>query len=79
MRDALVEKYKDNSKELKKLIKELDNMYPDHVWELQLNGPDKWGNLKMADIYTNRKIVINLGAQMRSVPKNGRVKINVER
>ncbi|WP_341479314.1 RHS repeat-associated core domain-containing protein [Clostridium gasigenes] len=79
MREALVEKYKDNTVELKKFMKELDNMDPDHVWELQLNGADEWGNLKMAEMYTNRKIGINLGSQMRAVPENGRVKIITER
>ncbi|WP_297429522.1 RHS repeat-associated core domain-containing protein [Clostridium sp.] len=79
MREDLIEKHKNNPEKLEKLLMELDEMDPDHIQELQLNGLDGWENLKMAEKYTNRKIGINLGSQLRSVPENARVKVIVEK
>ncbi|MBZ9617878.1 RHS repeat-associated core domain-containing protein [Clostridium estertheticum] len=79
MKEDSVQKYKDNPTELKKAIKRVNKMDPDHIWELQLGGPDEWKNLKMAEMYTNRKIGINISAQLRNVAENGRIKIVIER
>jgi hypothetical protein len=46
----------------------LAQMNPDHVWELQLNGPDVASNLHILDAYTNQEIGRQIWGQIRILP-----------
>ena len=71
--------YKDDIIKAKTIIKQIKKMDPDHVWELQLGGPDSWENLEMIDSFTNRRIGQNLASQMRGLDDGVRIKIVVQR
>lgn len=44
-------------------------MSPDHMWDLQLNGPDARRNLKLLDGYTNQQLGRDIWNQIRDVKK----------
>lgn len=57
----------------------LTRMDPDHVWELQLGGPDVPGNLRMLDRFTNQQIGMRqIWPQIRSLPDYTPIKIIIE-
>ncbi|WP_157528846.1 hypothetical protein [Nocardia sp. NRRL S-836] len=49
-------------------------MNPDHVWELQLGGPDAASNLHILHAVTNQDI----GRQIRSLPDYTPIRINIK-
>ncbi|MFC3885512.1 hypothetical protein ACFOU2_19360 [Bacillus songklensis] len=54
-------------------------MQPDHVWELQLGGPDEVSNLKFLDSYTNWHIgTQQIRPQIKNLPTGKKVKIKIE-
>ena len=53
-------------------------MQPDHVWELQLGGPDTRSNLKMLDTFTNWHIgTQQIWPQIRNLPTGTPIKIRI--
>jgi hypothetical protein len=57
----------------------LTRMDPDHVWELQLGGPDVSSNLRMLDRFTNQQIGMRqIWPQIRSLPDHTPIKIIIE-
>lgn len=53
-------------------------MSPDHVHELQLNGPDTAGNLKFLDRYTNEQIGLRqIWPQIKNLPDGTPIRIEV--
>ncbi|MBT2762673.1 hypothetical protein J7E85_15930, partial [Paenibacillus sp. ISL-20] len=64
----------------KKLIDRITKrMQPDHVWELQLGGPDIVENLKFLDSFTNWHIgVKQIRPQIKDLPTGTKIKINIE-
>lgn len=56
------------------------NMQPDHVWELQLGGPDVASNLKFLDSFTNWHVgTIQIRSQIRNLPTGTPVTIKIVR
>ncbi len=54
-------------------------MQPDHVWELQLNGPDIRSNLKLLDSFTNWDIgTMQIRPQIKNLPVGTEIRINIE-
>jgi len=54
-------------------------MQPDHVWELQLGGPDAKSNLKLLDSFTNWDIgTQQIRPQIRDFPVGTLIKIKIE-
>lgn len=43
-------------------------MNPDHVWELQLGGPDVASNLHILDAFTNQDIGRQIRQQIHALP-----------
>ena len=57
----------------------IDKMSPDHVWELQLSGPDDVSNLRMLDRTTNETIGMRqIWPQIRSLPDYTPIRIRIE-
>ncbi|APC40328.1 hypothetical protein [Clostridium estertheticum] len=56
IREDIINKYRDDPTKVKEELKKLKSMDPDHIRELQLGGLDEFGNLKMIDEFTNRRI-----------------------
>ena len=55
-------------------------MQPDHVWELQLGGPDTAANLKFLDSYTNWDIgTQQIRPQIRNLETGTKIKIKIEK
>ena len=53
-------------------------MQSDHVWELQLGGPDTRSNLKMLDTFTNWHIgTQQIWPQIRNLPVGAPIKIRI--
>jgi hypothetical protein len=50
---------------------------PDHVWELQLGGPDKVSNLKLMDADTNQDIGNQIRVQIMNLPDGTPIRIEV--
>ena len=64
-----------------KLIDRITNnsMQPDHIWELQLSGPDSASNIRFLDTYTNWHIgTQQIWPQIRNWPEGTKVTISVE-
>ena len=62
-----------------KLKQRVLDMDPDHVWELQLGGPDIASNLKLLDSDTNRNIGLRqIWPQIRQWPVGTRITIKIE-
>ncbi|WP_405984685.1 hypothetical protein [Streptomyces sp. NBC_00872] len=55
----------------------LTRMNPDHVWELQLGGPDDVGNLHILDAFTNQTIGREIWGQIRTLPDYTPIRINI--
>lgn len=56
-----------------------ERMQPDHIWELQLRGPDSINNLKFLDSYTNWHIgTQQIRPQIRKLSTGTKIKINIE-
>ncbi|WP_218016107.1 hypothetical protein, partial [Moraxella oblonga] len=54
-------------------------MQPDHIWELQLKGPDTADNLKFLDSFTNWHIgTQQIRPQIRNLPVGTKIKVNFE-
>jgi hypothetical protein len=54
-------------------------MDPDHIWELQLGGPDVASNLRMLDRFTNQDIGLRqIWPQIRNLPDYTPIKIIIE-
>jgi hypothetical protein len=70
--------YKKNPIKVKARIEMIRKMHPDHVWELQLGGPDLRSNLKMLDAHTNMSIGAQIKARLRNVAPGTRIKISVK-
>jgi RHS repeat-associated protein len=55
----------------------LTQMNPDHVWELQLGGPDVASNLHILDAFTNQRIGGQIWGQIRGLADHTPIRINV--
>ncbi|MDT7784492.1 MAG: hypothetical protein QOF58_2911 [Pseudonocardiales bacterium] len=55
----------------------LTKMSPDHVWELQLNGPDAASNLHILEAFTNQDIGCQICQQIRNLPDFTPIRINI--
>ena len=54
-------------------------MQPDHIWELQLGGPDTVSNLRFLDSFTNWHIgTIQIRGQIRNLPVGTPIKIKIK-
>jgi hypothetical protein len=54
-------------------------MDPDHVWELQIGGPDTAANLRMLDRFTNQEIGMRqIWPQIRSLPDGTPIRITIQ-
>lgn len=54
-------------------------MQPDHVWELQLGGPDVASNLRFLDSYTNWHIgTQQIRPQIKNLPTGTKITIKIE-
>ncbi|MEY2247972.1 ricin-type beta-trefoil lectin domain protein [Streptomyces sp. BF23-18] len=57
----------------------LTQMNPDHVWELQLGGPDAASNLHILDAFTNQEIGLRqIWPQIRGLPDYTPIAITIE-
>ncbi|WP_405552147.1 hypothetical protein OHV08_00490 [Streptomyces canus] len=56
----------------------LTKMNPDHVWELQLSGPDDASNLHILDAFTNQDIGRQIWGQIRGLPDYTPISISIE-
>ncbi|KPI15694.1 RHS repeat-associated core domain containing protein-containing protein [Actinobacteria bacterium OK074] len=56
----------------------VQRMNPDHVWELQLGGPDAATNLHILDAFTNQRIGNQIWTQIRSLPDHTPLRIRIE-
>lgn len=54
-------------------------MQPDHVWELQLGGPDRASNIRFLDSFTNWDIgTQQIRPQIRNLEVGTKIKIKIE-
>ena len=54
-------------------------MQPDHVWELQLGGPDTASNIRFLDSFTNWDIgTQQIRPQIRDLEVGTKIKIKIE-
>jgi hypothetical protein len=54
-------------------------MQPDHIWELQLGGPDVASNLRFLDAFTNTNIGMQqIWPQIRNLPVGTKIRIAIE-
>ncbi|WP_449342079.1 polymorphic toxin-type HINT domain-containing protein [Streptomyces aurantiogriseus] len=53
-------------------------MNPDHVWELQLGGPDITDNLHMLDATTNQAIGRQIRQQIMHLPDHSPISVNIQ-
>ncbi len=53
-------------------------MNPDHVWELQLSGPDSTDNPHMLDAITNQAIGRQIRQQIMHLPDYSPISVTVE-
>jgi RHS repeat-associated protein len=60
------------------MIKRVRAMNPDHVWELQLGGPDAASNLHILDAGTNQKIGSQIWAQIQNLPDKTPIRLHFE-
>ena len=72
---------KNNPEFANKLIDRVTKkMQPDHVWELQLGGPDTASNLKFLDSFTNWDIgTQQIRQQIKNLDDFTKIKIKIER
>ncbi|MDM4784516.1 hypothetical protein [Micromonospora sp. b486] len=69
IRQKIWDKYWPHDKDLaNRLSQRLSDYHPDHVWELQLGGPDTVGNLKLLHGRTNTDIGSQIWGQMPDAP-----------
>lgn len=63
-----------------KLIERITTkMQPDHIWELQLGGPDTASNLRFLDSYTNWDIgTQQIRQQIKNLDVGTKIKIIIE-
>ncbi|WP_339278457.1 RHS repeat-associated core domain-containing protein [Paenibacillus sp. FSL W8-0426] len=70
---------KDFANKLIDQITDHRKMQPDHVWELQLSGPDVPSNLKFLDSFTNEDIGMRqIWPQIKGLPVGTKIKIKIE-
>lgn len=54
-------------------------MQPDHIWELQLGGPDVPSNLRFLDSFTNWHIgTTQIRGQIRNLPVGTPIRIKIK-
>ena len=70
----------DNPQFANKLIDRVTTkMQPDHVWELQLGGPDTMSNIRFLDTYTNWHIgTQQIRPQIKDLPIGTKIVIKIE-
>lgn len=71
---SLVNKLYGGKKGVTKVGQGLD---PDHIHELQLEGADAYGNLRMMDAWTNREMGREISQALRDVPAGTKVIVKV--
>ena len=60
------------------LVKRVRAMNPDHVWELQLGGPDVASNLHILDAFTNQRIGSQIWGQIQNLPDHTPIRLHFE-
>jgi hypothetical protein len=58
-------------------ITDPQQMHPDHIWELQLGGPDAASNLRFLHAKTNTDIGNQIWQQIRTLPDGTPIRIEV--
>lgn len=78
IRQMIFDKYWPHDKDMaNRLSQRLSRYHPDHVWELQLGGPDTVENLKLMHGKTNTDIGSQIWAQIRNLPDGTPIRIEV--
>ncbi|GIF12783.1 hypothetical protein [Actinoplanes teichomyceticus] len=78
VRKAILRKYWPGHKQLAtKLLQRLKEQHPDHVWELQLGGPDTVSNLQLLHGRTNVDIGSQIWQQIMHLPDGTPIRIEV--
>ncbi|MCG5449541.1 MULTISPECIES: endonuclease [Micromonospora] len=78
IRQKIFDKYWPHDKKLSnKLTERLRLQQPDHVWELQLGGPDDVSNLKLLHGDTNRDVGQQIWQQIMKLPDGTPIRIEV--
>lgn len=78
IRQRIWDKYWPHDKDMANRLNErLKGVDPDHVWELQLGGPDTADNLRLLDRATNRDIGTDIWRQIRNLPDGTPIRIEV--
>ncbi|MEH1165240.1 endonuclease [Micromonospora sp. CPCC 205539] len=79
IRQRIWDKYWPHDKDLaNRLSERLSSYHPDHVWELQLGGPDTLDNIKLLHGKTNTDIGLHqIWPQIRSLPDGTPIRIEV--
>jgi RHS repeat-associated protein len=69
---------KNNPEFADQLAERVRAMNPDHVWELQLGGPDVASNLHILDAFTNQRIGNQIWQQIRELPDHTPIRLRFE-
>ncbi|MET7950837.1 endonuclease [Micromonospora sp. NPDC005324] len=78
IRQKIFDKYWPHDKKMtERLVQRLRKQQPDHVWELQLGGPDDVSNLKLLEGTTNREVGGQIWQQIRNLPDGTPIRIEV--
>ncbi|MEW2543660.1 endonuclease [Micromonospora chalcea] len=78
IRQKIWDKYWPHDKDLaNRLSQRLSDYHPDHVWELQLGGPDTVDNLKLLHGRTNTDIGSQIWGQIQNLPDGTPIRIEV--
>ncbi|SCF08814.1 hypothetical protein GA0070607_5377 [Micromonospora coriariae] len=78
IRQKIWDKYWPHDKDLaNRLSERLSSYHPDHVWELQLGGPDTVDNLKLLHGRTNTDIGSQIWGQIQTLPDGTPIRIEV--
>ncbi|MET8323251.1 endonuclease [Micromonospora sp. NPDC005189] len=72
--DAQKAKDREAAERMKQRVRDQN---PDHVWELQLGGPDEVSNLKLMDADTNQDIGTQIRVQIMNLPDGTPIRIEV--
>ncbi|MGW5556953.1 endonuclease [Micromonospora sp. NPDC003944] len=60
-----------------RMMQRVRDQNPDHVWELQLGGPDEVSNLKLMHAVTNQDIGNQIRVQLMNLPDGTPIRIEV--
>ncbi|WP_444947735.1 endonuclease [Micromonospora ureilytica] len=78
IRQKIFDKYWPHDKKLaNRLSERLTDQHPDHVWELQLGGPDDVSNLKLLHGHTNEDVGRQIRQQIMKLPDGTPIRIEV--